>query len=97
MVDQKRGHLEIKPGYHLVIRTSPKIVEASKDFKKFDAKTRSCRFNYETEGFHFLQHYSKAGCEMECAIQQALKVCKCLPWFYTNNFTEGLYNRQLTD
>ena len=90
MVDQKRGHLEIKPGYHLVIRTSPKIVEASKDFKKFDAKTRSCRFNYETEGFHFLQHYSKAGCEMECALQYAKKVCMCLPWFYTNNFTKGI-------
>ena len=31
MIDQKRGQIEVKPGYHLTIRVTPKVIEASED------------------------------------------------------------------
>ena len=87
VIDQKRGQFEVRPGQHLIIRVTPKVTDATENFKTFDVQTRNCRLQHETTGFNFLRNYSKAGCEMECAMKDALDICKCLPWFYTNNFT----------
>ena len=32
--------------------------------------------------------YTRIGCEMECAASKAIDLCQCIPWYYTNNFTE---------
>ena len=87
MIDQKRGLVELKPGYHVIIRVVPKIIETSEDFEKFDVTTRGCKLPYESEGLNFVQNYSKVGCEMECALNQSLAICKCLPWYYPNDFS----------
>ena len=39
MIDQKRGQIEVKPGFHLIIRVTPQVIEASEDFKLFDFQT----------------------------------------------------------
>ena len=87
MIDQKRGLVELKPGYHVIIRVVPKIIETSEDFDKFSVITRGCKLPYETDGLNFVQNYSKVGCELECAFNHSLAVCKCLPWYYPNDFS----------
>ena len=87
MIEQKRGSVELKPGYHVIIRVVPKIIETSEDFEKFDVTTRGCKLPSESEGLNFVQSYSKVGCEMECALNRSLAICKCLPWYYPNDFS----------
>ena len=50
MVDQKRGLIELKPGYHVITKVIPKIVDTSESFKGFDVATRKCKLPYEKEG-----------------------------------------------
>ena len=87
MVDQKRGLIEVRPGYNVVIRVIPKVVDTTAEFEKFDVRTRKCKLPHETNGLKLTNNYSKNGCEFECAVDQALAKCKCLPWYYPNNFT----------
>ena len=87
-IDQKRELIEVKPGYHLTIRVIPKVVDASEEFKTFEYQTRNCKLAHETDGLKYFKHYSKVGCEVECAVNESVRICKCLPWFYPNNFTE---------
>ena len=86
-IDQKRELIEVKPGYHLTIRVIPKVVDASKAFETFEYQTRNCKLVHETNGLNYLKQYSKVGCEVECAMNESVRICKCLPWFYPNNFT----------
>ena len=71
LTDQKRGQIEVKPGYQLVISITPKVIDTDKNFMTFDFQTRNCKFQHETEGLNFLPNYSKAGCELECAMKIA--------------------------
>ena len=87
MIDQKRAMIELKPGYHLVIRVVAKVVDINKDSEKYDVFTRKCKLPHETYGMKLLKNYSKAGCEFECAMNASMTICKCLPWHYPNNFT----------
>ena len=89
MIDQKRGAIELKPGYHLSVRVTPKVIDASEDFVEFDVRTRNCKLPFETEELKFFQNYTKDGCELECALNRSLSVCKCLPWYLPNNFKEA--------
>lgn len=89
ILDQKRGAIELKPGYHVSIRVTPKVIDASEDFVAFDVDTRNCKLPYETDELKFLQNYTKDGCELECALNKSLSVCKCLPWYLPNNFNEA--------
>ena len=90
--DQKRGQIDVKPGYHLEIRVTPKVTATSDSFKTFDSQTRNCKFQFERKEMTFLQNYSKDGCEFECALKDALEICKCLPWYYPNDF-QGIIDR----
>ena len=87
-MDQKREEIELKPGHHLILRVIPKIVDTNKEFELFDINTRNCKLPFETDGLKFIQNYTRVGCELECAIKHAMSVCKCLPWYYPNNFTK---------
>ena len=86
-VDQKRGLVELKPGYHVIISVVPKIIETNEEFEKFDVTTRGCKLPYEVNGLNFVKNYSKVGCELECALNHSLVMCKCLPWYYPNDFS----------
>ena len=87
LIDQKRDLVELKPGYKLVIRVVPKVVETSEDFEAYNVEKRKCKLPHETDGLKFIQNYTKIGCEVGCAFDEALSICKCLPWFYPNEFT----------
>ena len=41
-----------------------------------------------TSSFRLLKNYTRVGCEFECAVDKALDLCKCLPWYLPNDFTE---------
>ena len=86
-VDQKTSMFKVMPGHHISIYVQPKIVDASDEFKSLPLFTRNCKLPQETQGFNFLNEYSRKGCELECAAQKAVSFCKCLPWYYPNNFT----------
>ena len=88
MIDQKRGVIELRPGYHLVIRVVPKVVDTREDFERFDVNTRKCKLPYETNNGSFFQNYTKYGCELECALNHSLAICKCIPWYFPNDFKE---------
>ena len=89
ILDQRRGIIELKPGYHVTIRVTPKVIDTSEDFERFDVHTRKCKLSYETDVLKFFQNYTKVGCELECALNKSLSICKCLPWYLPNNFNEA--------
>ena len=86
-MDQKTSMFKVMPGQHIRIHVRPKIVDATDEFLSFPLSTRNCMLPQETQGFNFLNEYSRKGCELECAVQKAVSFCKCLPWYYPNNFT----------
>ena len=88
LIDQNRGLVELKPGYHVIIRVVPKVVETTKEFEAFSTYTRKCKLYHESSKLKFLKNYTKIGCEFECALKNATSICKCLPWFYPNDFIE---------
>ena len=76
IIDQKRGIIELKAGYHITIRVTPKVIDASEDFVDFPVQTRNCKLPYEADELKFLQNYTKDGCELECAMNITLAICK---------------------
>ncbi len=86
-VDQKTLMYKVMAGHHIAIHVRPKILDATDGFKSFPLSIRKCKLPHETQGFDFLIEYSRRGCELECAAQKAISFCKCLPWYYPNNFT----------
>ena len=86
--DQKTKVIHLRPGFITLIKVATEITEISKNFASLDQATRKCKLSHETEGFQFLRNYTKTGCEFECAAKAAMKICKCLPWYYPNNFTD---------
>ena len=75
LIDQKRGLIELKPGYHVVIRVVPKVVETSEDFEAFNVKKRKCKLPNENDGLKFLKNYTKVG--ISCCLQfmEILSLC----------------------
>ena len=61
ILDQKRGSIELKPGYHVSVRVTPKVIDASEDFVEFDIRTRNCKLPYETDELIFFLTYTKDG------------------------------------
>lgn len=87
VIDQIRNKITIPPGQHLMVQTIPRLVKTSNDFNALPRSQRKCKLPYETEGFSYLNQYSRSGCETECALQNALTTCKCIPWYYPNELT----------
>ena len=88
LIDQQRNSMRIKPGNHMKISVLPRLVETTTYFNDLRKDQRKCKLPHETEGFAFLKEYSRIGCEIECAAQNAISICKCLPWYYPNHFKE---------
>ena len=89
ILDQKRGLIKLKPGFHVTVRVTPKVVDTSDEFVEFDLETRGCKLPYETDELKFLQNYTKDRCEFECAMNISLAICRCLPWYIPNYFNEA--------
>ena len=87
VIDQRRNTIRLLPGYQITIKTIPQLVGATDQFKEMDVTTRNCKLPGEIEGLKLINTYSKVGCELECAINKAIEICHCLPWYFTNNFT----------
>jgi hypothetical protein len=87
VIDQRRNTIQLLPGYQITIKTIPQLVGATDQFKKMDVTTRNCKLAGEIDGLKLINTYSKVGCEIECATNKAIEICRCLPWYFTNNFT----------
>ena len=87
-IDQKRETFKILPGYHTSLRILPTVIETSPDFEALSLEVRKCKLPHETEEFLLLKTYSQEGCQFECAVKSAVRICRCLPWFYPNNYTD---------
>ena len=87
-IDQQRDMIYLKPGHHLMIKVMPRLVRTTTDFNELHRSQRNCKLSKETEGFSFLKQYSRKGCEFECAVKVAIPICKCIPWYYPNDFDE---------
>ena len=88
IIDEKRKTIQLKPGFHQMIKVTPQIVETSSEFDSFTISDRNCKLEHEIEDLKYLQKYSRNGCETECAIKSAAEICQCLPWYLPNNFTD---------
>ena len=88
LIDQKRGIIDLKPGYRISLKVIPHVFDYSSLFKQMDRNVRKCAFTEEIEGFKLLNNYTRVGCEFECAFKEALKVCQCIPWNFLNDYKE---------
>ena len=88
LIDQQRNSIAIQPGHIVLVNVLPRLFTTTADFNDLKRNQRKCKLPHETEGFQFLKEYSRSGCEFECAVQKAISLCKCLPWYYPNDFTE---------
>ena len=89
VVDQKRNTIRVRPGEETQINVIPRVVETSEDYNGLPLDQRRCKLSHETEGLNFLTSYTRIGCEMECAMEQAISICQCIPWYYPNE-DEGI-------
>ena len=86
-IDQKRYIMNLLPGYQTLVKVIPQIVGTSEEFDLMDQSSRNCKLPHEIENFTLIHYYTRRGCEFECAAKKAISLCHCIPWFYTNNFT----------
>lgn len=89
VVDQKRNTIRVRPGEETQINVIPRVVETTEDYDGLPLDQRRCKLSHEKEGLNFLSNYTRIGCEMECALEQAMSICECIPWYYPNDF-DGL-------
>ena len=87
VVDQKRNVISLEPGLQSIVSVTPQIFRTSEEFNALPISTRKCRLPHENFGLRFVNRYTKISCEFECAINKSISLCQCIPWFYTNNFT----------
>ena len=87
LIDQKRNIVQLLPGYHTVITIIPQLMGTSDQFDAMDVSSRKCKLPQETDGLNLINSYTRIGCEFECAVEKAVSLCRCMPWYYTNNFT----------
>ena len=85
VVDQKRNTIRVRPGEETQINVIPRVVETSDDYNGLPLDQRRCKLSQEKEGLNFLSNYTRIGCEMECAMEQAISICECIPWYYPND------------
>ena len=86
-IDHKRNIIYLRPGHQTYIKVLPRIVNTSESFEALTLAQRKCKMPYETDGLMFVTNFTRVGCELECAAQLAVDVCKCIPWYFPNNFT----------
>ena len=84
-IDQHRNTITLRPGHQIRVKAVPRLFTTTTDFNELPQDQRKCKLPQEIEGLSFLKEYTRIGCETECALQKALSVCKCIPWYYPSN------------
>ena len=84
----QKKQILLRPGFHTSIKVVPKLTETSDDFNSLSQRDRKCKMGHEMDHFRLFKNYSRVGCEVECAVESAVSICQCYPWYYPNNFTE---------
>ena len=71
----------IVPGYSYTFRVLANQMMTSEDLKKMEPNYRKCLFANESVQLNLTQLYSKSSCEYECLLRNAVRQCKCIPWY----------------
>ena len=79
--DMKHANEAIKFGYHTTLKVDAMEIISSNDLRKVSIEKRKCRFSDEVDGMDIFKVYSKSGCEFECKVKEAAKICHCYPWY----------------
>ena len=87
-IDHNRKLILIRPGKETMIKVIPRLVETTSDYDYLGIEDRNCKLSHETDGLESLTNYTRIGCELECALQKAKSVCKCIPWHIPSKFKE---------
>ena len=53
-MDQTTTVFQVKPGHHISIYVSPKVISSSSTFNSLSLKTRKCKLEDEIAGFSFI-------------------------------------------
>jgi hypothetical protein len=69
----------------------PAQVITTESYSDLSIEERKCRLVHETEGMELFNQYTQNGCEFECAYNQAIKKCKCIPWNYVRTQSDQHY------
>jgi hypothetical protein len=88
VIDQKRNVIELQPGFKTIISVTPKFINTSDNFDRLSVSDRNCILPHETVDMKMINKYSRIGCEVECAVNKSISICRCMPWYYPNSFYE---------
>ena len=75
---------EVKVGYKTFFNVQPMEIWPTENLHEIPISKRNCRLPEERQGFRF-KKYSQSSCELECNLDMAEKICKCLPWYMPPN------------
>ena len=88
--DKDQRSMSLKPGYEYVIEMYPYGQISTNDFKDMSMEKRGCRLPHETIEGATHPIYTKDNCLYDCHVQQAYKMCRCVPWDFVNKFEESM-------
>ena len=76
----------VRVGHKTAYTIQPMEIFPTENLKQVPIEKRNCRFPHETQGvLARFKLYSQSACELECNLDLAEKICKCLPWNYPPN------------
>ena len=87
--DKNQRSISLKPGFEYEIELHPHGQISSPDFREMSLEKRGCRLSHETMESSTYQVYTKDNCLYDCRVQQAYKICQCLPWDFVNTISES--------
>ena len=76
--DQHSMSLYLETGYQTSVLIKPKVKQATIEAYNYSPIKRNCYFEEELN-LKYFQKYSQSNCEMECKLDQAMKIFNCIP------------------
>jgi hypothetical protein len=70
----------IEPGFSYKYQILADQIVTTKEFDNMEPSIRNCSLPNENSKSNLTRTYSKSSCEYECAIENAIKKCSCIPW-----------------
>ena len=87
--DKNQRSISLEPGYEYEIELNPYGQISSQDFREMSLEKRGCRLSHETMEKSTYPFYTKDNCLYDCRVQQAFKICQCVPWDFENAISES--------
>lgn len=72
--------LVVHAGFETTIKVMPSELVSVESLESLTPRERGCRFTHENENMMVLSQYTRAGCQMECMMERAKDLCKCVPY-----------------